>query len=126
MAEEYAFSRMPLRLGEREYGTRGAHTTCFAYAIATWCFLTGGFVAELVGAVEGTVCLIAGPVGILLGVATVEAVGSIGELSWVSGDYSMSVFVQALAVAVGMALIGAVYPALRAVRITPVEALRYE
>jgi len=60
MAEDYAFSRMPLRLSEREYGTRGAHTTCFAYAIATWCFLTGGFVAELVGAVDGTICLIAG------------------------------------------------------------------
>jgi ABC-type lipoprotein release transport system permease subunit len=29
-------------------------------------------------------------------------------------------------VAVGMGLVGAVYPALRAVRIPPVEALRYE
>ena len=51
---------MPLLPAEREYGTRGAHTTCFAYAIATWCFLTGGYVAELVGAVQGAVCLIAG------------------------------------------------------------------
>lgn len=51
---------MPLLLGEREYGTAGAHTTCFAYAVATWCFLTGGYVAELVGAVEGIVCLVAG------------------------------------------------------------------
>ena len=58
--EDRAFGRMPLLLGEREYGTAGAHTTCFAYAVATWCFLTGGFVANLVGAVEGTVCLIAG------------------------------------------------------------------
>ena len=58
--EERAFGRMPLLLGEREYGTAGAHTTCFAYAVATWCFLTGGFVAQIVGAVEGTVCLIAG------------------------------------------------------------------
>ena len=58
--EDRAFGRMPLLLGEREYGTSGAHTTCFAYAVATWCFLTGGFVADIVGAVEGTVCLIAG------------------------------------------------------------------
>ncbi len=58
--EDRAFGRMPLLLGEREYGTAGAHTTCFAYAVATWCFLTGGFVAQFVGAVEGTVCLIAG------------------------------------------------------------------
>jgi len=58
--EDRAFGRLPLLLGEREYGTAGAHTTCFAYAVATWCFLTGGFVADLVGAVEGAVCLIAG------------------------------------------------------------------
>jgi len=59
-AEDSAFGRLPLLLGEREYGTASAHTTCFAYAIATWCFLTGGFVADLVGAVQGLVCLVAG------------------------------------------------------------------
>jgi len=53
---------MPLLLDEREYGTTGAHMTCFAYAVATWCFLTGGYVAELVGAVQGIVCLVAGSV----------------------------------------------------------------
>jgi NCS1 family nucleobase:cation symporter-1 len=57
-----AFGRMPLLPGEREYGTAGAHTSCFAYAVATWCFLTGGFAAELVGAVQGFVCLVAGNV----------------------------------------------------------------
>ena len=59
------FERMPVLRGEREYGTAGAHTTCFAYSVATWCFLTGGYVADLVGAVQGMVCLIAGS---LLGV----------------------------------------------------------
>lgn len=54
------FGRMPLLPGEREYGALGAHGTCFAYAIATWCFLVGSYAAELLGAVEGTVCLIAG------------------------------------------------------------------
>jgi NCS1 family nucleobase:cation symporter-1 len=58
--DESVYGRMPLLLDEREYGTLGAHTTCFAYAAATWCFLTGGYVAELVGAVEGLVCLVAG------------------------------------------------------------------
>jgi NCS1 family nucleobase:cation symporter-1 len=58
--QDSVFGRMPVLLGEREYGTAGAHTTCFAYAVATWCFLTGGYVAELVGAVEGVVCLVAG------------------------------------------------------------------
>jgi len=60
--QDSVFGRMPVLLGEREYGTVGAHTTCFAYAVATWCFLTGGYVAELVGAVEGIVCLVAGSV----------------------------------------------------------------
>ncbi|MDX1499812.1 MAG: cytosine permease [Woeseiaceae bacterium] len=58
--QDSVFSRLPLRLGEREYGNRTAHATCFAYAIATWCFLVGSYTADLVGAVEGTVALIAG------------------------------------------------------------------
>ena len=51
---------MPVLLDEREYGASGAHSTCFAYAVATWCFLTGAYVADLVGAVQGVVCLVAG------------------------------------------------------------------
>ena len=35
-------------------------------------------------------------------------------------------FLILLVVAVGMGMVGAIYPALRAVRITPIEALRYE
>ena len=58
--EDSAFGRLPLLSSERELGTRSAHTNCFAYAIATWCFLTGGYAAQLVGAVEGVVCLVAG------------------------------------------------------------------
>jgi len=58
--KEGVFGRLPVRLGEREYSMAGAHGTCFAYAIATWCFLVGSYAADLVGAVEGTVCLIAG------------------------------------------------------------------
>ncbi len=72
------------------------------------------------------VCLLAGPLGIGLGILALELIASVGELAWVSGDYGMSVFVQAFAVAVGMGMVGAIYPALRAVRITPIEALRYE
>jgi NCS1 family nucleobase:cation symporter-1 len=54
------YGRVPLLLSEREYGSWSAHGTCFAYAIATWCFLTGGFAAQYVGAVQGFVCLVAG------------------------------------------------------------------
>jgi len=65
--QESLFGRLPLLPEEREYGTLGAHMTCFAYAVATWCFLTGSYVANLVGAVQGVVCLFAGSlIGIFL------------------------------------------------------------
>ncbi|HMB58455.1 MAG TPA: hypothetical protein VKN35_00955, partial [Xanthomonadales bacterium] len=54
------YGREPLLPNEREYKFWSAHGTCFAYAIATWCFLTGGITASYVGAFEGMVCLIAG------------------------------------------------------------------
>jgi ABC-type antimicrobial peptide transport system permease subunit len=41
-------------------------------------------------------------------------------------QYSVDIFVRALVVAVTVALAGAAYPAFRAVRLTPMEALRYE
>ncbi len=72
------------------------------------------------------VCLLGGPLGICMGIGAVEVIGSIGEFTWVAGAYNLEVFAQAMAVAVAMGLVGAVYPALRAVRITPIEALRYE
>jgi NCS1 family nucleobase:cation symporter-1 len=64
------YGREPLLPSEREYKFWSAHGTCFAYAIATWCFLTGGYAAQLVGAVQGMVCLIAGN---LIGVFLVSA-----------------------------------------------------
>jgi len=54
------FARLPLLAHERTYDTLHAHGACFAYAIATWCFLLGSYAADFLGAVEGTVCLIAG------------------------------------------------------------------
>ena len=57
---ESVFARLPLLPGERAYDTLRAHGACFAYAIATWCFLLGSYAADFLGAVEGTVCLIAG------------------------------------------------------------------
>ena len=60
--DESIYGRLPLLPEEREYGTRGAHATCFAYAVATWCFLTGGYVAQYLGAVQGMICLLTGSV----------------------------------------------------------------
>jgi NCS1 family nucleobase:cation symporter-1 len=69
------YGREPTLPREREYKTWSAHGTCFAYTVATWCFLTGGFAAQLVGAAQGMVCLIAGN---LIGVLLVSASLSMG------------------------------------------------
>lgn len=69
------YGREPLLPNEREYKTWSAHGTCFAYAIATWAFLTGGITANYVGALQGMVCLIAGN---LIGVFLVSASLSAG------------------------------------------------
>jgi NCS1 family nucleobase:cation symporter-1 len=60
--DESIYGRLPLLPEEREYDTLSAHATCFAYAVATWCFLTGGYVAQYLGAVDGVICLLTGSV----------------------------------------------------------------
>jgi putative ABC transport system permease protein len=72
-------------------------------------------------------CLIAALLGTALGVLATRAlllVPAIG--SFLDPQYSPEVFVRALLVGVVVALAGAAYPAFRAVRLTPMEALRHE
>jgi len=65
--EEAVNGRLPLLREEREYSLRGILSTGFAYAVATWCFLIGGYSAQYVGTVAGMVTLIAGAlVGVTL------------------------------------------------------------
>lgn len=72
LREEALYGRLPLLFGEREYSTRGILATGFAISVAAWCFLIGGYAANVVGAVQGVVALISGCV---LGV-TVSALSS--------------------------------------------------
>jgi NCS1 family nucleobase:cation symporter-1 len=60
--EEALFGRLPLLRSEREYSTKSILATGFTYAVAAWCFLIGGYAANVVGAVQGIVTLIAGSV----------------------------------------------------------------
>jgi ABC-type antimicrobial peptide transport system permease subunit len=50
--------------------------------------------------------------------------GSISRLA--EPDFTTGVFAWGLAFALGVALLGALYPAWRAVRLRPIEALRRE
>ena len=74
LREEALYGRLPLLPSEREYGTRGVLATGFAMSVAAWCFLIGGYAANVVGAVQGVVTLIAGCV---LGVTAAAAASAL-------------------------------------------------
>jgi len=71
--------------------------------------------------------LVAYLVGIVVGIGAVRvlmAIPSIGN--FIQPVYTADVFIRAFLIAVLVGLIGGVYPALRASRLPPTEALRYE
>jgi putative ABC transport system permease protein len=72
-------------------------------------------------------CLVATVVGVAAGIAATRAVLLVPAIStFLEPAYPPAIFVRALVIAVGVALAGALYPALRAVRLSPMEALRHE
>ena len=72
-------------------------------------------------------CVAAAVVGSVLGVAMVRLVVLIPSVSGLLlPAFPPGVFVRALLVALAVGLLGAIYPAVRATRLTPMEALRYE
>jgi len=79
-------------------------------------------VSEAVG-----IGLLALAAGLAAGYGAAELFVSQGNLSELaSPDFTPGVFAWGLAFALGVAVIGALYPAWRAVRLTPIEALRRE
>ena len=73
------------------------------------------------------ICLLALGLGLVLGLAAAELFtrrGTVSEL--VQPQFTAGVFAWGLAFACGVALLGAAYPVWRAVRLTPIAALRYE
>ena len=87
----------------------------------------GSRVVKMVLGESLVLCLFAAVVGTLLGLLATRAVLLVPVVSaFLTPQYPLEIFVRALVVAVGVALAGALYPAFRAVRLSPMEALRYE
>jgi putative ABC transport system permease protein len=72
-------------------------------------------------------CLVATVVGSGLGVLASRLVLLFPAVrSLLEPTYTIDIFVRGLVVAIAVALVGAIYPAIRAVRLSPMEALRHE
>jgi putative ABC transport system permease protein len=72
-------------------------------------------------------CALGAVVGTVLGVLATRLVifvPAVGAL--LAPTYPPGLFARAIAIAVGVALVGALYPAMRALRFSPMEALRHE
>ena len=93
LREEALTGRLPLLRNEREFSTRSVLATGFTYAVAAWCFLIGGYVANVVGAVQGTVAILAGCViGVML--STAGAALACNRYGLEQIDYTKSCFGQ--------------------------------
>ena len=71
------------------------------------------------------ITLVAGIIGTILGILAVEVLLPMAGSS-LTPIYSVSTFVQAFGIALIVGIVGGIYPALKAVRLAPTEALRYE
>lgn len=72
-------------------------------------------------------CFVAAVIGTVLGVLATRGVMLIEAVQgFLEPTYTLDVFVRAVLIASGVGLAGALYPAYRAVRLSPMEALRHE
>jgi len=70
--------------------------------------------------------LLGGLLGIVLGVGMIKAIERSALATMFRGAFSIGLFVQTLLIALALGAIGGLYPAWRASKLKPIEALRYE
>lgn len=77
--------------------------------------------------VEGVlISVLGGLLGLGLGVAGAEILVRFAPMATLSTIYGAALFAQAFSVALGLGFAGSLYPAWRAGRLSPIEALKYE
>jgi putative ABC transport system permease protein len=87
----------------------------------------GSRIVRLVVTEAVFLCLVAAVVGIAFGVLATRGVMQIEAVrGLLDPTYSAEVFLRAVLIGAGVGLAGALYPAYRAVRLSPMEALRHE
>jgi putative ABC transport system permease protein len=73
------------------------------------------------------ISLVSAAAGVGMGFVAIKLIQRLPQVvGFFQPDYTASVFGRALGIAVGMAVIGALYPAVRAALLEPLEALRHE
>jgi putative ABC transport system permease protein len=88
---------------------------------------SGGRILRMIIGESLMLCLVAMVAGSIAGFLAIQGLLLVETIrSLLRPEYTVDVFVRGLVVAVVVALAGAAYPAFRAVRLTPMEALRYE
>ena len=65
-------------------------------------------------------------IGSILGVIAVELITMAGVMNGLSPAFTPTIFIEAFAVAIIVGLLGGIYPAIKATKLQPTEALRYE
>ena len=87
----------------------------------------GSRVVGMIVVESAFLCLIAAVFGVAFGVLASRAVLLVPAVSsFLNPAYEPAVFIRALLVGIVVAFIGALYPAIRAARLSPMEALRHE
>ncbi len=72
------------------------------------------------------ITMVAAVVGIVMGLLAVQILLALGMGGFISPVYTANTFLKAIGIALFVGVIGGLYPAYRASRLPPTEALRYE
>jgi putative ABC transport system permease protein len=72
------------------------------------------------------VSVLGGLLGLAVGVAGAELLVGFAPRGFLGAQYSAFLFLEAVAVALGLGFLGSLYPAWKAGKLSPIEALRYE